>query len=251
MTPPVSHATGDSPGSHGKRVPNPPATPPDDEMLRELNVRFERATPATILGWAWEHFQPAIIASSSFQTQSLLLLDMIARLAPQMPVVFVDTGFHFSETLEFRDAIQRELGLNVRTISAKSASDETPKLYQHDPDACCRRNKVDPLKAALVGMRAWISGIRRDQSAVRRQTDIVTRLPTGLVKVCPFANMPQPQVDRFIQSWRLSVHPLTARGYASIGCGPCTQPCEDSSRNGRWSNSNKSECGLHEPGAFS
>lgn len=247
---PLSPSAGDSRGSYGERVLDPPARP-DDESLRELNGRFEQATPATILSWAWEQFRPAIIATSSFQTQSLPLLDLIARTTPQLPVVFIDTGFHFAETLEFRDAIQQDLGLNVQTVAAAAPTAAAQKLYLHDPDACCQRNKVEPLKAILVGMRAWISGIRRDQSAARQQTAIVTRLATGLIKVCPFANTPQPQVDRFIQSWRLSVHPLTSRGYASVGCSPCTQPCEDASRSGRWPNSDKSECGLHEPGAFS
>ncbi|WP_456428588.1 phosphoadenylyl-sulfate reductase [Rhodocaloribacter sp.] len=216
-----------------------------------LNLRFEGASPETILGWAWRTFGPEIAATSSFQTQSVPLLHMIARVAPEMPVFFLDTGFHFAETLAFRDRLRERFGLNVVALTPEDGHEAFRRrhgdLYRRDPDLCCFINKVEPLERAMKGMRAWISGIRRDQTLHRAATPIVSLGPEGRVKVCPLAGWTRRDVWRYLHDHELPEHPLLKKGYLSIGCAPCTQPVADGAdeRAGRWAGREKTECGLH------
>lgn len=224
-----------------------------DSELEQLNAGFERATPAEIIRWAAETFAPDVAASSSFQTQSVPLLHMIAQVAPELPVFFLDTGFHFPETLAFRDRLIQELGLNVRVLKPQLGHEgfrrEYGELYRRDPDMCCYINKVEPLRRAMQGLKAWISGIRRDQTAARNSTPILARQPDGLWKISPLATWTRRDVWQYIHDHDLPEHPLLAQGYLSIGCAPCTRPVanEQDERSGRWAGLEKSECGLHIP----
>ena len=219
--------------------------------LPALNRRFTGASPETILRWAWLTFGPEIAATSSFQTQSVPLLHMIARVAPEMPVFFLDTGFHFPDTLAFRDLLRERFGLNVVVLMPEGGHEAFRRrhgdLYRRDPDLCCLINKVEPLERAMSGMQAWISGIRRDQTLHRAATPIVSLGPEGRVKVCPLAEWTRRDVWQYLHDHGLPEHPLLNKGYLSIGCAPCTQPVADGSdeRAGRWAGHEKTECGLH------
>lgn len=219
--------------------------------LEVLNQRFETASPQEILAWAWETFNPRVAASSSFQTQSVPLLHMIAQAAPQMPIFFLDTGFHFPETLAFRDRLVRELNLNVRDLTPEMGHDQFRlqhgDLYLRDPDMCCYINKVEPLERAMLGLEAWISGIRRDQTKERSEAAIVNRQPDGLYKISPMAVWTKRDVWQYLYDHHLPEHPLLAQGYLSIGCAPCTRPvgAGEDDRAGRWAGKDKTECGLH------
>ncbi|MCB9140029.1 MAG: phosphoadenylyl-sulfate reductase [Caldilineaceae bacterium] len=216
-----------------------------------MNQEFETATPQTILQWAWKTFPSDMAATSSFQTQSMPLLHMISLVAPDLPIFFLDTTFHFPETLFFRDRLMREWGLNVRSLTAEQrlahSQDNYGQLYRTDPDRCCYINKVAPLARAKEGLAAWITGIRRDQTEARRHTPIVSRDKNGQVKICPMATWTEQDVWRYINQHDLPVHPLLSQGYMSIGCAPCTRPVHagEESRSGRWADRAKTECGLH------
>lgn len=223
--------------------------------LADLNARFEGAAAEEILLWAASTFGDRVAASSSFQTQSVPLLHLISLHTPEMPVLFLDTGFHFPETLAFRDELARRLGLRIRNIEPEMGHDDFRiqygQLHQRDPDMCCYINKVEPLEAALRGLDAWVTGIRRDQTAHRRQSPIVSLDGAGRVKICPIANWDRRKVWKYLAQHNLPEHPLTDKGYMSIGCAPCTRPAlaGQDERSGRWAGQTKTECGLHLPSA--
>jgi len=215
-------------------------------------VHFENTSTAEILQWAWDTFGSRVAASSSFQTQSLPLLHLISQVCPRMPVIFLDTGFHFPETLAFRDELQARLGLNL--VIARPAIEKSQLiarygegLYRHDPDLCCYINKVEPMRRALVGFEAWISGVRRDQTNNRQTLSVLEAQPNGPLKIYPMLNWPRQQVQEYIDRYQLPPHPLLVNGYYSIGCAPCTRPVLPGAdeRSGRWAGANKKECGLH------
>ena len=224
-----------------------------DSEIDQLNAGFETATPADIIRWAAATFAPDVAASSSFQTQSVPLLHIMAEVAPQVPIFFLDTGFHFPETLAYRDQLVANLGLNVRVLKLEIGHEgfrrEYGDLHRHNPDMCCYINKVEPLRKAMRGLRAWISGIRRDQTAARSTTPIIARQSDGLYKIAPMATWTRREIWQYVHDHNLPEHPLLAQGYLSIGCAPCTRPAfgEQDERSGRWAGREKTECGLHIP----
>ena len=219
--------------------------------LETINAELEVATPEAILYWAWQQFSPDIAATSSFQTQSLPLIHMISTTTPAMPVCFLDTGFHFGETLAFRDALMARYGVNVRTLTPEMGHADFYRqhgdLYRTNPDLCCAINKVEPWQRVKAGLAAWVSGIRRDQTDTRRDTPIVSQTRGGQYKVCPLATWTDRDIWSYINRHELPVHPLLSQGYLSIGCAPCTRPVGDGedARAGRWAGQAKTECGLH------
>lgn len=216
-----------------------------------VSGRLESAHPEEILRWAWDSFGPEVAVSSSFQTQSVPLLHMVGRVAPDMRVLFLDTGFHFQETLAFRDRLVARFGLNLEILTARGGAEgfraRHGPLYRTDPDLCCYLNKIEPLRYAQEDLVAWIAGIRRDQTPYRRHIEIVSRSRGGLYKICPLANWTSVDVESYLRDHDLPEHPLTSAGYRSIGCAPCTQPVApgEEDRSGRWRGEAKTECGLH------
>lgn len=216
-----------------------------------LNKQFEGSTPQEILQWASETFERSIAATSSFQTQSVPLLHLIAKGAPQIPVLFLDTGFHFPETLEFRDHLKAELGLDVRSLKTKIGHDsfrqKHGELHRRNPDLCCHLNKVEPLERALEGYQAWISGVRRDQTKARSNTPVFSQLENGIYKICPMVSWTSKDIWWYMNEHDLPDHPLFSEGYFSIGCAPCTRRpgSGGDERNGRWAGREKTECGIH------
>lgn len=212
---------------------------------------LEQRSAAEILYWAAKAFRSKLALTSSFQTQSLPLLHLVSRICPTIPVFFLDTGFHFEETLEFRNQLKRELGINIVTLEPLCGHDafihQHGELHQSNPNMCCYMNKVEPLQRALQGYDAWISGIRRDQTEARRNTPVISMQNNGLYKVCPMVAWTADNVNDYIQRYELPKHPLLSQGYKSIGCAPCTKPTKEGqdAREGRWAEQDKTECGLH------
>jgi phosphoadenosine phosphosulfate reductase len=159
----------------------------------------------------------------------------------------LDTGYHFPETIVFRDRLTAELGLNLRVLQADHDAVQTGNLYHQDPDRCCFINKVEPLRRALAGKQAWLTGIRRDQTATRRSARIVSRQRDGTYKINPMLNWTEDDIADYMSTHKLPQHPLTAIGFPSVGCAPCTRSVEvgEVARAGRWAQGDKTECGLH------
>lgn len=218
----------------------------------KIKQNLEEATPIEIIRWAVVTFEDKLIATSSFQTHSIPLLFFISQEAPKIPVVFIDTGFHFSETIEFRDHIVDLFGLNLKVVEPQIKGQDFLRtfgpVYNQSPDACCFYNKVAPFHLFMKNYQAWISGIRRDQTINRKQSLAVEQHPfLPYHKINPVIGWSAREIDLFIDEHNLPRHPLWEKGYRSIGCKLCTSPVssEEDDRAGRWSNFDKTECGLH------
>ncbi len=219
--------------------------------VTQLNLRFADASTAELLEALPELFQDKVVATSSFQTQSIPLLHLMSRHCPDVKIYFLDTGFHFKETLYFVEDLRSRFGLKIESLSPllghEKFREEYGELHQEDPSMCCYLNKVEPMKRALQGAQAWISGIRRDQTKTRAMMQRFNFQAEGVLKVCPMIGWDQEQVDAYIKEYSLPKHPLLGKGYRSIGCAPCSKPTEEGqdAREGRWAGSEKTECGLH------
>jgi phosphoadenosine phosphosulfate reductase len=221
--------------------------------LDAVNRKLGRATPQDIIAWTWTHFRPEVMLTCSFQHDGVALAHMLQAIAPEVRVVFINTGFHFPETLAYRDDVVRRLGLrSFVELGPVMPRDEFARthgldLYARDPDLCCQINKVEPLRRYLRGMRAWINGRRRDQAATRLDIRIVEVMRDGLHKVNPLAGWTSRDTFYYLEQHGLPTHPLFEQGYASIGCAPCTRPVlpGDDERSGRWAGQSKTECGIH------
>jgi len=217
---------------------------------------LERGDPATILRWTATTIDRLAVATS-FQSSGLVILHMMRAIRAGLPVLFIDTGFHFEETLAFKDEIVARWDLNLVELRGEHGSAERqaeiygPKLYERDPERCCAINKVEPLQPALENYDGWISGLRRDQSPIRAQTPIVEaqmlRSGSEILKIHPLARWTKEDVANYIKEHQIPTHPLLEKGFASIGCWPCTRAIRngESERDGRWDGLGKTECGIH------
>ncbi|MFO1071265.1 MAG: phosphoadenylyl-sulfate reductase [Geminicoccaceae bacterium] len=195
---------------------------------------------------------------SSFGAESVVLLHMAAAIDPAIPVIFLDTGRHFPETLAYRDALIDRLGLkDVRSAypdrAALQRHDRDGRLYASDPDSCCDIRKTEPLADALEGFSAWITGRKRFQGGLRTDLDAIELdRASGRLKLNPLATWAEGELEAYRQAHDLPAHPLVARGYRSIGCATCTRPTQagEDARAGRWSGMDKTECGIHLPVPF-
>ncbi len=220
--------------------------------VEAVNRELEAATPEAILAWTWDRFQPKVILTCSFQHEGVVLAHMLRSIAPTVPIVFINTGFHFPETLAYRDDITRRFGLNLVELHpimprAEFAAQYGLDLYARNPDLCCHINKVEPLKRYLPGVRAWINGRRRDQVSTRQAIRVIEQYEGDLYKVNPLASWTSRETFYYMERQGIPTHPLFEQGYASIGCAPCTRPvlAGEDERSGRWSGTAKIECGLH------
>ncbi|MCU1498378.1 MAG: thioredoxin-dependent phosophoadenylyl-sulfate reductase [Acidimicrobiales bacterium] len=213
-----------------------------DAELAELNDEFERMPASKIIQWGVDHFGHHLAMSASM-TDSVLI-DLAVRIDPAIEVIFIDTGYHFPETLGTVEEVRRRYGLNLRMMTVARQEEE---LWQADPENCCSAVKVGQLDRALASKDAWMSGLRRAEGTTRAAAPIVSRDLRGLVKLNPIATWTDQDVDAYIAEHDLIVNPLTKQGYLSIGCMPCTTPVApgEDPRAGRWRNSAKTECGLH------
>jgi phosphoadenosine phosphosulfate reductase len=196
-------------------------------------------------------FPGRIAVVSSFGAESALILALVAEIDPATPVIFLDTGKHFTETLSYRDRLTGYLGLtDVRSVQPLAAevasSDADGGLWDRNPDACCYLRKVVPLERALAGFEAWITGRKRFQSGQRTDLDTIEAVDSR-IKINPLAKWSLAQVASAFRARNLPRHPLVAQGYPSIGCAPCTTRVADDAptRAGRWPGADKTECGIH------
>ncbi len=213
-----------------------------DEELADLNQTFERWPAHNIIKWAADSFGPYLSLAASMA--DALLIDLSVKVDPAIEVIFIDTGYHFPETLQTVERIRRHYGLNLRMMTVAHHAEE---LWKADPENCCSAVKVGQLDRALNGKAAWMSGLRRDEAASRATAPIVGRDIRGLIKVNPIANWTQHDCDSYLAEHDIPYNPLLDQGYGSIGCQPCTQPVPEGEdpRSGRWAGRGKTECGLH------
>jgi phosphoadenosine phosphosulfate reductase len=212
---------------------------------------LEGASALEIVRWAVATFGDRICLTSSMSDAALIHL--VSKVKPGIDVLFVDTGYHFAETVGTRDAVEAVYPVNMinvtpsRTVAEQEAA-LGPRLYGRNPDLCCFLRKVEPLSRALEGYMAWFSGIRREETTSRRDRRVIEwDGRRGMVKVNPILDWSQQQIDDYISDNGILVNPLHHDGYPSIGCAPCTRrvaPGEDP-RSGRWAGLGKSECGIH------
>jgi phosphoadenosine phosphosulfate reductase len=229
-------------------TPQQGVLPPADTLDRALRG----ASPQAVIAAALTNIgRDKLALVSSFGTQSAALLKVMADVDPAIPVIFLDTGWLFEETLGYRDTLIEKLGLrDVRSIkpSEETLSREDPErdLWFNNPDACCRIRKVEPLQRALKPFDAWINGRKRFQGGLR--TDIAVVEQDGArLKFNPFANVSREEIEAIFNSANLPPHPLAASGYLSVGCMPCTSrtSADEDERAGRWRGRPKTECGIH------
>jgi phosphoadenosine phosphosulfate reductase len=225
------------------------------DELRETALiagpELELAPAEAIIEWAVDTFGDRFCVTSSMS--DAVLAHLAAQVAPGIDVVFLDTGYHFAETIGTRDAVAATVPVNVvtlsPTISVRQQDEEYgPDLWARDPDLCCALRKVAPLREGLAGYDAWATGLRREETRDRVIAPVVGWDESkGKVKVSPLARWTQDDVDRYVAENNVLVNPLAYDGYPSIGCWPCTRrvaPGEDA-RSGRWAGTGKTECGIH------
>ncbi len=241
---PLPHSLPDSTSERG-------ASSPVSRRGESVRGEVGGGSPQDVLAWALERWRGRIALVSSFGTESAVLLHLAAQVDPSVPVIFLDTGHLFAQTLDYRADLARKLGLtDVRDIRAAYAdlalNDPKADLWRTSTDACCAVRKVQPLDRALKGFDAWITGRKRFQGAERARLPTVEAAEDGRVKVNPLANWTRAELDSYVAAHDLPAHPMIAQGYASVGCWPCTRPSDDG-RAGRWAGSEKTECGIHRP----
>lgn len=227
-----------------------------ESLLAELKAaseRLESATPREILVWAVERFAPRFTMATAFGPEGMTIIHMLSEVAPETPIFNLDTGYQFDETLRLRDRVAERYGMEVElkkpplTVAEYEAQHGGP-VYKTNPSQCCFDRKISLLRDAAVGMHAWASAIRRDQSPDRAKAPIVGwDKKFQLVKVSPLANWTKKEVWKMITDNDIPYNPLHDQGYTSIGCWPCTRAVTlgEDERAGRWSGSAKTECGLH------
>ncbi|MGJ4940282.1 phosphoadenylyl-sulfate reductase [Bradyrhizobium sp. HKCCYLS1011] len=218
----------------------------------ELDAALSAATPQQVIAAALDVVgRERLAAVSSFGTESAALLKVIADVDPAIPVIFLDTGWLFAETLSYRDQLVERLGLrDVRSIKPDAETlareDADNELWFSNPDACCRIRKVEPLARALGPFDAWINGRKRFQGGARSTISVVEQ-DGGRLKFNPFANISQAEIAAIYAEAKLPPHPLVASGFRSVGCMPCTSraSADEDARAGRWRGRPKTECGIH------
>ncbi|HEY2044066.1 MAG TPA: phosphoadenylyl-sulfate reductase [Jatrophihabitans sp.] len=220
-------------------------------LVERAGTELEGAPAEQVLAWASEQFGAGWCVTSSMA--DAVLPHLASKAQPGVDIVFLDTGYHFAETIGMRDAVSAMLPVTVKTITpdqsvAEQDAEFGARLHDRDPNLCCAMRKVEPLARALEPYVAWASGLRRADSASRADVRVVEwDAKRSMVKLNPIAAWTDEQVDQYIAANGILVNPLLSDGYGSIGCAPCTRrllPGEDA-RAGRWAGTNKTECGLH------
>ncbi|MEU9434792.1 phosphoadenylyl-sulfate reductase [Streptomyces sp. NPDC048252] len=220
-------------------------------LAEQAGRDLEEASALEILQWAVDTFGKQFCVTSSME--DAVVAHLASRVRKGVDVVFLDTGYHFPETIGTRDAVEAVMDVNVITLTPRQTVAEQdaecgPKLHDRDPDLCCKLRKVQPLEEGLEGYRAWATGLRRDESATRAGTPVVGwDDKRQKVKISPIARWTQDDVDAYITEHGVLSNPLLMDGYASVGCAPCTRRvlAGEDARAGRWAGRSKTECGLH------
>lgn len=226
-----------------------------EEQLRELAARgaaeLDGADATALLRWTDENFPGSWVTASNMQ--DAVLVDLAAKVRPGVPVLFLDTGYHFAETIGTRDAVEAMYDISLVNVTpeltvAQQDAAHGKDLFARDPASCCRMRKVEPLIRTLSGYSAWVTGLRRVESPTRANAPLISfDEQFGLVKINPIAAWSDEEFDAYIAENNVLVNPLIDEGYPSIGCAPCTiKPAAGADpRSGRWAGLAKTECGLH------
>jgi phosphoadenosine phosphosulfate reductase len=224
----------------------------DLQQLAERGAtELDGASATDLLRWTDENFGGNYIVASNMQ--DAVLVDMAAKVCPGVDVLFLDTGYHFVETIGTRDAVEAVYDINVVNVTPENSVEKQDELFGKDlfarePNECCRMRKVEPLSKALRGYSAWVTGIRRVEAPTRANAPLISwDKAFGLVKINPLAAWTDEDMQAYIDGNDVLVNPLVFEGYPSIGCAPCTaKPVEGADpRSGRWAGLSKTECGLH------
>lgn len=223
-----------------------------DEAVERARASGLDRDSERLMVWAYEQLGEDLMMSTAFGKSGMCLLYMIQKLALPIPVFFVDTGFHFPETIAFIETLRERWSIDLRRERPRLYGVDFirkygERVYETDPDLCCQRNKVEPFAALLHRYEGWITGVRRDQSSTRATAEPIEILEGGKLKVQPLAYWTRDDVDAYLREHDVPLHPLFAKGYTSLGCAPCTMQNTDASneRAGRWAGKAKTECGLH------
>ena len=221
------------------------------QLAERANAELEGASADDLLRWTDEHFGGEYVVASNMQ--DAVLVSMAAKVRPGVDVLFLDTGYHFVETIGTRDAVEAVYDVNIVNVTAENSVAKQDQLFGKDlfarePGECCRMRKVEPLGRALQGYSAWVTGIRRVEAPTRADAPLISwDKAFNLVKINPIATWSDEEMQAYIEANDILVNPLVFEGYPSIGCAPCTsKPVEGADpRSGRWAGSSKIECGLH------
>jgi phosphoadenosine phosphosulfate reductase len=221
------------------------------DLAERAAVELDGASADELLRWTDQHFGSDYIVASNMQ--DAVLVDLAAKVRPGVDVLFLDTGYHFVETIGTRDAVEAVYDINVVNVTPENNVAKQDELYGKDlfarePNECCRMRKVEPLSKALRGYSAWVTGIRRVEAPTRANAPLISwDKAFGLVKINPLAAWTDEDMQDYIDTNGVLVNPLVFEGYPSIGCAPCTaKPAEGADpRSGRWAGLSKTECGLH------
>ena len=220
-------------------------------LAARLDAELRAAHPRTVIEAAFETFGPKLALVSSFGAESAVLLHLASQVSKDIPVLFLDTGMLFGQTLDYRKQLALQLGLtDVRDLRPRFAdiavTDPKADLWKTDTDACCEIRKVIPLDKALGGFDAWLTGRKRFHGGDRLRLSVVEEAEHQ-IKFNPLANWGKEDLDAYVAEYELPAHPLVAQGFPSIGCWPCTKPVEEGQdvRAGRWAGQDKTECGIH------
>jgi phosphoadenosine phosphosulfate reductase len=221
------------------------------ELAEEAGRELEEASALDILHWTAETFGDRFCVSSSME--DAVVAHLASRVRPGVDVLFLDTGYHFPETIGTRDAVSAVMDVNVLTLTPRQTVTEQntrygPELHDRNPDLCCALRKLQPLEEGLADYDAWVAGLRRDESATRANTPVVSwDEKRQKVKISPIARWTQENVEAYIAEHGVLTNPLLMDGYPSVGCAPCTRRvlAGQDARSGRWAGLSKVECGLH------
>ncbi|MDX2270511.1 MAG: phosphoadenylyl-sulfate reductase [Cyanobacteriota bacterium] len=223
-------------------------------QVEALSEKFEAASPLEVLAWASQAFGQELVLACSFGPEDVVLIDMLSRIQPKAQAFFLDTDFHFPETLALKARIQeRYPSLQLETVSPlltpdQQAAQYQPELYKSNPDLCCGIRKVEPLNRTLARYQAWITGMRREQAPTRAAIGKVQwDAKRNLIKINPLADWTHQQIWDYIVAEQVPYNPLHDQNYPSIGCIHCTAAVAagEDPRSGRWQGKGKTECGLH------
>lgn len=225
----------------------------DYDKIERFAEELDDASPGAILRWALSRYAPRLAVVSNYGPGTLVVIHHAVELDPTVPVIHVDTGYEFPETAELGRRLEARYGVRIVHAKPERTPDEQARefgsdLYKTDPDFCCHMRKVEPLAQALTGFDAWVTGVRRSQAATRRSARVVEwDARHDCVKVNPLARWSKEDVWNFILKHDIPYNPLHDAGYPSIGCAPCTRAVVEGEdeRAGRWSGSDKTECGIH------
>jgi phosphoadenosine phosphosulfate reductase len=225
-----------------------------EERLTAVNAELAKGDTLDVIKWAYQTFGDDLIYSSSFGAEAMVLIDMISDVKKDARVTFLDTHLHFAETYALIEKVRQrypDLRITIKEPDltlADQAAAHGDELWSRQPDLCCQIRKVDPMDKALRGAVAWMSGLRREQSATRAQVQFVNRDEKfQSLKICPLIHWKSEEVWQYIRIFELPYNPLHDQNYPSIGCAPCTRPVApgEDERAGRWAQLGKTECGLH------